>query len=135
MDDPKRIPKLNEVALERYPELAQMYAEFDNFAPVIMPSLYWEALNEKNLQQLADSRYQNFKRTVARNYFTWIVNPLNKQMRFLMAQAGILRSLRYLVAAIRAPRGRCTGSNDSCNRTVATTTRIEAASWRSRGPR
>lgn len=87
-----------------YPEIREMFDEFPKYRPEILPSKYWEELNRKNLQQLADSRYENFKRTVARNYFTWIVNPLNKQIRFLMSEAGIWQSLTIFVKAMFAPR-------------------------------
>ena len=53
-----------------YPEIQAMYDEFPRYRKEILPSKYWEELNRKNLQQLADSKYENFKRTLARNYFT-----------------------------------------------------------------
>jgi len=81
-----------------------MFDEFPKYRKEILPSKYWEKLNRKNLEQLADSRYENFKRTLARNYFTWIVNPLNKQIRFLIKEAGLMRSLRIIVSALFAPR-------------------------------
>lgn len=91
-------------AFSMYPEIDAMFREFPNYPEVILPSKYWQKLNQKNLQQLADSRYENFKRTLARNYFTWIVNPWNKQMRFLMREAGIWESLKILAGAITSPR-------------------------------
>jgi len=94
----------SEAAFELYPEIRAMFDEFGKFRPEILPSKYWEELNRKNLQQLADSRYENFKRTVARNYFTWIVNPLNKQIRFLMRESGFWKSLIIFVRALFAPR-------------------------------
>ena len=66
------------LAFDLYPEIREMFKEFPKFKEEILPSRYWEELNSKNLEQLADSGFENFKRTVARNYFTWIVNPLNK---------------------------------------------------------
>ena len=92
-----------EEVLAMYPEMQGMLDEFPKFRPEILPSKYWEELNRKNLQQLVESRYENFKRTVARNYFTWIVNPFNKQIRFLMSQAGIRQSISYLMKALVAP--------------------------------
>ncbi|MDG2375376.1 MAG: putative sugar O-methyltransferase [Woeseiaceae bacterium] len=97
-------PDQAEEALAMYPEIQEMFDEFPRFRPEILPSKYWEELNRKNLQQLVESRYENFKRTVARNYFTWIVNPFNKQIRFLMSQAGPWQSIRYLMKALFAPR-------------------------------
>lgn len=91
-------------AFALYPEIKAMYDEFAKYRQEILPSKYWEELNQKNLQQLSDSRYENFKRTLARNYFTWIVNPLNKQIRFLMKEAGVVESIKIVWQAIRAPR-------------------------------
>lgn len=87
-----------------YPELQEMFAEFPKYREQLLPSRYWEELNRKNLKQLADSGYGNFKRTLARNYFTWIVNPLNKQIRFLMKEAGFLQSIAIFSRALTAPR-------------------------------
>lgn len=92
------------VAFAAYPELRPMFDEFSNFRAEILPSKYWVELNRKNLAQLADSGYDNFKRTLARNYFTWIVNPLNKQTRFLMSEAGFWRSASILFRALFARR-------------------------------
>ena len=93
-----------DAALELYPELKSMFAEMPKFREEILPSRYWEELNRKNLRQLADTRYENFKRTLARNYFTWIVNPFNRQIRFLMGEAGLFRSLSIFIRALFAPR-------------------------------
>ena len=93
-----------QAAFDRYPEIKAMFDEFPKYRREILPSKYWEELNRKNLGQLAESRYENFKRTVARNYFTWIVNPLNKQIRFLMREAGFFRSLSIFIRALFAPR-------------------------------
>lgn len=37
-------------------------------------SVYWKFLNKKNIEQLVDCGYENFKQTVARNYYTWVGN-------------------------------------------------------------
>lgn len=37
-------------------------------------SNYWNHLNQKNIQQITTSGYQNFKQTVSQNYFTWVVS-------------------------------------------------------------
>ena len=87
-----------------YPELRTMFDEFPRYRKEVLPSKYWEKLNRKNLRQLANSRYENFKRTLARNYFTWIVNPFDQQLRFLIREAGIRTSIGILFDAIIAPR-------------------------------
>jgi putative sugar O-methyltransferase len=104
MDSPEQKPDPTQAAFDLYPEIKAMFDEFPKYRQEILPSKYWEELNRKNLQQLVDSKYENFKRTLARNYFTWIVNPLNKQIRFLMREAGTWQSIKIVVAALAAPR-------------------------------
>ena len=87
-----------------YPEMRAMFDEFPKYRKEVLPSKYWEELNRKNLQQLADSRYENFKRTLARNYFTWIINPFDQQLRFLMREAGTWPSIGIFFRALFAPR-------------------------------
>ncbi|MFT5501713.1 MAG: putative sugar O-methyltransferase [Woeseiaceae bacterium] len=97
-------PDPKAAAFALYPEIEAMFAEFPRYREEILPSRYWEELNHKNLAQLADSRYENFKRTLARNYFTGIINPFNVQMRFLMREAGIWQSTKLIASAIFSPR-------------------------------
>ena len=49
-----------------------------------LPSKFWEKLNTKNLGQLDDGGIGNFKRTIAQNYFTWVVGILDPQFRYLV---------------------------------------------------
>ena len=93
-----------EAAYDLYPEIRAMFDEFPRYREEVLPSKYWEELNRKNLRQLADSKYENFKRTIARNYFTWIINPFDEQLRFLMREAGAWSSIRYLFSSLVAPR-------------------------------
>ena len=104
MDSQKKNTDPVDAAFALYPEIWAMFDEFPKYRPEIFPSKYWNELNRKNLQQLADNGYENFKRTVARNYFTWIVNPLNKQVRFLMGEAGLWESMKIIAGAIASPR-------------------------------
>jgi len=87
-----------------YPELRAMFDEFPKYRNEVLPSKYWEELNRKNLQQLANSKYDNFKRTIARNYFTWFISPFDEQLRFLMREAGAWSSIGYLCSSLVAPR-------------------------------
>jgi len=93
-----------DTAFSRYPALKAMFDEFEHYPPILLPSKYWVELNRKNMAQLANAGFKNFKRTLARNYFTWIVNPLNKQVRFLMQQAGWRRSIAIVWRSLIAPR-------------------------------
>jgi len=58
--------------------------------PIYLPSKFWEALNEKNLQQLETGGLENFKRTVAQNYFTWVIGGRDKQFRYLAKHTNLL---------------------------------------------
>jgi putative sugar O-methyltransferase len=62
----------------------EMLAELENAPPEIKPSKFWQELNHKNIRQLEESGYDNFKRTVAQSYFTWLVSVRDPQMRNLL---------------------------------------------------
>jgi putative sugar O-methyltransferase len=50
---------------------------------IYLPSKFWEALNDKNVQQLESGGLQNIKQTVAQNYFTWVIGHKDRQFRYL----------------------------------------------------
>jgi putative sugar O-methyltransferase len=63
---------------------AEMLAELDT-DPVFGPSEFWRVLNEKNLQMLVVDGLDNFKRTVAQNYYSWLItNPLSPHFRHVL---------------------------------------------------
>jgi putative sugar O-methyltransferase len=70
----------------------------------VLPSRYWTELNQRNLRQLGESGYDAFKRTLARNYFTWVVSPGDSQLRFLRRELPTSRTLRAAVKALLLPR-------------------------------
>lgn len=47
-------------------------------------SKYWHYLNRKNIQQLLDYGYENFKQTIARNYFLWREDSKSLYVRDLL---------------------------------------------------
>ncbi len=51
--------------------------------PIVRPSQLWIELNQKNIDQLKQQGYENFKQTIARHYFTWVVGMRDGQIRFL----------------------------------------------------
>ena len=51
--------------------------------PIFHPSKYWQQLARKNIEQLRTSGIDNIKRTVAQNYFTWVIGWLHPQFRYL----------------------------------------------------
>lgn len=86
------------------PRLQEMLDEFPKFREEVLPSKYWQELNKKNLRQISDNSYDNFKRTVARNYFTFIVTPWDQQTRILMRSLPFAQAFGLFVGAFFAPR-------------------------------
>ena len=61
-----------------------MVSEMKKGDPESLPSKYWEELNKMNIAQLKQNGFENFKRTIALNYFTWTrVIPWDSQTTFL----------------------------------------------------
>jgi len=56
---------------------------------VYLPSKYWEVLNRRNLDQLDAGGDDDFKRTVALNYFTWIVGRRDDQFRNILRRTRV----------------------------------------------
>lgn len=55
------------------PGLREMVAEVENGPALYRPSRFWKDLNEINSNMLSKYGLENFKRTVAQNYFNWMV--------------------------------------------------------------
>ena len=73
---------MGEVLGNADPMLAAMLEEVAAAAPLYRPSRFWENLNAINLSMLSDHGLSNFKRTVAQNYFNWlIIRRNNNQFR------------------------------------------------------
>jgi len=53
--------------------MMQMTREIAGASPLYRPSNFWNDLNKKNFEMLAELGVENFKRTVAQNYFNWLV--------------------------------------------------------------
>jgi hypothetical protein len=71
-----------------------MLDEMESAPVVVRPSAYWELLNARNFDQLAGAGFEEFKRTVNRNYFNWVpTSPLDEQFR-AVARAWLRRPVR-----------------------------------------
>jgi putative sugar O-methyltransferase len=69
--------------------LREMFETLAAARPETQPSQFWLQLNKRNLDQLEKYGYENFKQTVAQNYFTWIMSLRrgllrDAQIRFLL---------------------------------------------------
>ena len=63
--------------------LARMMHAYQESHPEVATSRYWTELNIKNVRQLVEHGYNNFKQTVALNYFTWLVGMDDPQTSYL----------------------------------------------------
>ena len=71
---------LDKISEARIQEMVDVLAKAK---PIVRPSQFWTELNQKNIDQLKQEGYENFKQTIARHYFTWVVGLRDAQMRFL----------------------------------------------------
>lgn len=87
--------RLPSEGLER---IGMMFAALEADEPLARPSRYWEELNRMNLAQMEEHGYENFRQTIALNYFTWVrIMPWDSQFRFLckhLPLSAILRAIR-----------------------------------------
>jgi len=65
-------------------ELKSMFDCLSAGEAAYLPSKFWEKLNKINLGQLTDEGISNFKRTIAQNYFTWVVGIQDPQFQYLI---------------------------------------------------
>lgn len=70
------------------PELQMMVDHYVDSGLLDLSSNYWNYLNKKNIEQIVAQGFQNFKQTVAQNYFTWVVNSNHPYASNLKNQQG-----------------------------------------------
>jgi putative sugar O-methyltransferase len=88
--------------LERLESMFEAMTSGDSRA---QPSKYWIELNRMNLAQLQQHGYENFKRTIALNYFTFVrILPWDSQITFLLRHLPLSASLQCLRSALSAPK-------------------------------
>jgi putative sugar O-methyltransferase len=83
--------------------LDTMFASIESGDVRARPSKYWVELNKMNVAQLQQHGFENFKRTIALNYFTFVrILPWDAQFRFLLKQLPLRTSLACLKKALFA---------------------------------
>jgi SAM-dependent methyltransferase len=93
------------LAAEDIERLAAMFASVESGDVRARPSKYWVELNKMNMAQLQEHGYENFKRTIALNYFTFArILPWDAQFSFLFRQLPLRASLTCLKNALFAPK-------------------------------
>jgi putative sugar O-methyltransferase len=63
-----------------------MFDAVERAGRIFRPSSFWRSLNQKNVEQLDRDGIENFKRTLAQNYFTWVIGWRHDQFRHLVAK-------------------------------------------------
>ncbi len=88
--------------------LQAMFADLERGRAEVQPSKYWIELNESHQSQLVVVGFENFKRTVAKHYFTWThIWPWEiSQIRFLMAHLPWTTTLANLFRTFLPPKHR-----------------------------
>ncbi|HET9403867.1 MAG TPA: putative sugar O-methyltransferase [Burkholderiales bacterium] len=84
--------------------LSEMVAEVGAASPLYRPSNFWNNLNQANLEMLETHGLDNFKRTVAQNYYNWMVIGLrDNQLRSLVRDWFLHPSMRPFLNSIEVP--------------------------------
>src|ERR1700691_5900049 len=82
------------LAAQDLERLESMFAAVNSGDSRARPSKYWIELNRMNLAQLQQHGYENFKRTIALNYFTFVrILPWDSQIIFLLLRLPLRASL------------------------------------------
>jgi putative sugar O-methyltransferase len=93
----------NRLRSEDVERMAAMFASVEAGDVRARPSKYWVELNKMNLAQLREHGYENFKRTIALNYFTFVrILPWDAQFRFLLRSLPVRTIARCLKNALFA---------------------------------
>src|ERR1700733_6683478 len=103
----KRHQEVNAQRLEAQDmeRLESMFAAMNSGDSRARPSKYWIELNRMNLAQLQQHGYENFKRTIALNYFTFVrILPWDSQIIFLLRHLPPSVNFDCLWRAFSAPK-------------------------------
>lgn len=84
MNKSKMKHKDNIGAVDTDPCFIEMINSYNNSQSKGMTSNYWTELNKKNICQLREEGYYNFKQTVGKNYFIWLGGIQDPKIRYLM---------------------------------------------------
>jgi len=86
--------------------LSEMFAELEETTThTVAPSLYWLELNRKHCEHLERTGFEHFKRTLAKEYFTWMrIWPWDSQIRFLLGHLPMRNVAAAVVKTFRPPK-------------------------------
>jgi len=96
-------PDARQLASDDLERLNAMFSSIESGDVLAGPSKYWVELNKMKMAQLQKHGYENFKRTIALNYFTFVrILPWDSQFRFLLRRLPIGVSLACLKKSLLA---------------------------------
>ena len=82
--------------------LRGMVADMETAPEVVQPSKYWRDLNRRHYERLAATGIDDFKRTLAKDYFTWMrVLPWDPQIRFLLGNLSMFAIFKAIAGTFR----------------------------------
>ena len=79
--------------------MQEMFRCLERGPEIYLPSKFWQQLNAKNIAELESAGMRNIKRTLAQNYFTWIVgirSPLFRSIAENTSFSGWVEVLKNL---------------------------------------
>ncbi len=81
--------------------LDQMHEQIAVAPEIVRPSSFWIEMNKRHTKAIFSKGVENFKRTLARDYFMWTrVLPWDSQIRFLIKNLPITATLRAAMGVI-----------------------------------
>ncbi|MDX8520449.1 putative sugar O-methyltransferase [Mesorhizobium dulcispinae] len=81
--------------------LHSMVDEMKAAPEVMQPSKFWQDLNRRHAERTTSAGIANFKRTLAKDYFTWMrVLPWDPQIRFLVGHLPLVASIRAALGVV-----------------------------------
>lgn len=82
--------------------LRRMMTDMETAPEIVQPSKYWQDLNRRHSERMASQGVENFKRTLAKDYFTWMrVLPWDTQIRFLLSRLPLSAIASAVVGTFR----------------------------------
>jgi putative sugar O-methyltransferase len=82
--------------------LRRMMQDMETAPEIVQPSKYWQDLNRRHFERLSETGIEDFKRTLAKDYFTWMrVLPWDSQIRFLVKSLPMSAVLKAVVGTFR----------------------------------
>jgi putative sugar O-methyltransferase len=101
MTNPTHPPAAHPSAQRIADATSAMFDELDGADALYRPSVYWREVGQQNVAMLSEHGLENFKRTVAQNYFNWMIG--RKALQRMLALWPRHRSLQPFFNRITRP--------------------------------